>query len=680
MATSLRERKQTHFVLWRPRITDPAPQLVIGTFASGEPPTLVNRQRFDLQPSPLGPDVWEIAADVCNLREGTVYHYWFEITDSNPYKGASRRICCTDPTAYTVDWRLMAPSLPAPYGDEDQDPAAVSLYRQGRLIPCDPGGETMVWDDSLELTTLPTNNQLVIYELPTSWARIGSESLEIGVGSFRDALALVDHRVAAANFAGTPALAEGRAHLIELGVNALELLPPADSWVNREWGYATSNYFAPDFDLGNPVGRNHPAAATDLATLIAACHANGMRFFVDMVMAFATHGTYRNVNYLDFHVQYGTGDPEQFTIGPGGWPEQRDGFGGDLWKYNYWVSAYDPVSGETRMLVPARQLMLTHLARWMQDFRVDGLRLDSVNNVANWDFLQSFTATARSLWHQRWDSINGADERFLVVGEDLAVPLDLVRQQRLDGLWNEIFKRKVRAAILGRAENEWSSFEWTVRSLIDCRLLGFADGTQAINYLTSHDVGGYGNERLYNFLQNNGVAETEQRIKLAFVCLLTAVGIPMILAGDEFADQHDLSIEQRKQQDAVNFDRMQDPWRQRIFEYVARLVRLRTTSPGLAVNDTSFLHVDFDFGKRVLAWQRGLAGSDGVVVVVANFSDWGSSQSGDGQAEYIVPNWPPAPEGTFWYEVTQDRVVPAEWAGREAIMPWEAKVYTLRFS
>lgn len=33
------------------------------------------------------------------------------------------------------------------------------------------------------------------------------------------------------------------------------------------------------------------------------------------------------------------------------------------------------------------------------------------------------------------------------------------------------------------------------------------------------------------------VSEKEQRAKLAFVCLLTAVGIPMILAGEEFVDQ-----------------------------------------------------------------------------------------------------------------------------------------------
>lgn len=677
MAQSLFERKQTHFVLWRPRTTTPAPQLYIGRFVQGASPTLADEQRFELQSSPLGPDVWEVAADACNLVSGTVYHYWFEVSDSNPYLGAGARICCTDPMAYTVDWRLMSPALPPPYGGDDQDPAAVILYRDGQLVPCDPGGEVATWPNDGHLLSLPANNRLVIYEMPTAWARIGHESVEIDAGSFRDVLALLDKNVASGNFTIAAAKAAQHAYLLELGINALELLPPADSWVHREWGYATSNYFAPDFDLGNPVTRNTPAASQDLAQLVATCHANGVRFFVDMVMAFSTHGAYRNINFLDFHVQYGTGDPEQFTTGPGGWTEQRDGFGGDLWKYNYWVTTYDPVSGETVPLVPARQLMLAYVTRWMRDFRADGLRLDSVNNVASWDFLQSFTATARNLWRNHWND-QAADERFLVVGEDLSVPLDLVRQHRLDGLWNELFKRKIRAAVLGHAENEASSFEWTVRSLIDCRLVGFADGTQAVNYITSHDVGGYGNERIYNYLINNGVYQTEQRIKLAFVCLLTAVGIPMILAGDEFADQHDLSIERSKQQDPVNYDRLAEPWRGRVFEYVARLVHLRTSSPALAVNDTNFLHVDFDAGKRVLVWQRGTLGSADVVVVVANFSDWGSEGAGQPDGEYVVPNWPQLPAGAFWHEVTQDRDVPAEWAGREPLYPWEAKVYYSR--
>ena len=167
--------------------------------------------------------------------------------------------------------------------------------------------------------------------------------------------------------------------------------------------------------------------------------------------------------------------------------------------------------------------MKAHIAHWIDYYRVDGLRLDSVNNVTSYDFLQEFKDYARSLWQQR----GGTGDRFLVVGEELSVPLELVNQNRLDGLWNEKFKQIIRQVVLGHNWYGDPSFEGSVRKLIDCRCLGFSDGAQAVNYLTSHDISGLGNERFYNWLSNNGVADTEPRIKLAFACLLTAVGIPM---------------------------------------------------------------------------------------------------------------------------------------------------------
>ncbi len=653
-------RRRTHFALWRPRNTSPPPRLIIGALRPGNPPSFAPLPPIALAPSPDAADLWEIAATACGLTDGEVYHYWFEVIDSNPYLAARQAIRCTDPCASTVDWRLLAPRLPAPYGEDDRDPAAVVKFADGRLHACDPGGETPDWSGDAALESLPPNNRLVIYELPTAWASIGSEgTTQIGVGTFRDVRALVERAAPDA----------GPAHLEALGVNALELLPPADSFVDREWGYATSNYFAADYDLGFPDGHASPTATTDLVDLVKACHRRGTRFFLDVVMAFATRYAYQNVNFPDFHVQAGAGDPEEFDQGT-----RRDGFGGDLFKYAFQTPSYDPLSGRAdARLNPARQLMRTHLVRWMHDFRIDGLRLDSVVNIASWDFVQEFRDHARELWRDRWAAAPGADARFLVVGEELAMPMDLVTQRRLDGLWNEPFKRMVRYAITGRNDEREPSFEWTVRKLVDCRLLGFRDGAEAINYVTSHDVEGFRNERLYNFLDNNGIARTEERIKLAFACLLTAVGVPMILAGEEFADQHDLPVRSpQKQLDPVNFDRRADPWRRRVLDHVSRLVRLRTDYPALSVNETNFIHVDFEDGKRVVVWRRGDPASGSVAVVVANFSDWGS-----GPYEYVVPNWPATPAGKRWREVTQDRDVPADWIGREGLYPWEAKVYVV---
>lgn len=672
MSAHLFELKRTLFVLWRPGNPWPAPRLVIGWFQPGNPPALINQQVYELAEQPGQPGLWAIPAAHCGLVDGNVYHYWFEVTDSSPYRNGWR-ILITDPLARTVDWRLKAPPLGGVYNDDDRDPAGVVKYLGGELTSCDAAGETFFPAPLLPTASAPTNNRLVIYELPTSWAQANTgANAGVGVGTFRDVAALVDVNASAANFTGVTALAPGRSHFDELGINALELLPPADSFVNREWGYATSNYHAPDFDLGFPDGHSSPTPNVDLISLVALCHARGIRFFADVVMAFGTHAPLENLNFEDFHL-----DPDLLPDDPdanqSGGQGRRNGFGGTLWRYSHRVDGYDPLDGATRTHFPARQYMKLSLLRWMQDFALDGLRLDSVNNIANWDFVQEFKDLARSYWA----SGGSAPDRFLVVGEELGVPKELVTQGRLDGLWNEDFKRMIRCAILGQSSEKEPSFEWTVRKVIDCRLLGFTDGAQAVNYLGSHDVEGFRNERLYNFLVNNGVPLTEERIKLAFVCLLTAVGVPMILAGDEFADQHDFGVgNPAKQRDAVNFDRMEEPWRRGVFDYVARLVKFRTSSAALGVNDTDFIHVDFDAGKRVLVWRRGFAGSDEQVVVVANFSDYVSENAGNG-GEYVVPAWPATPAGKRWREITQDRDVPGEWVGREPIYGWEAKVYAL---
>jgi 1,4-alpha-glucan branching enzyme len=319
----------------------------------------------------------------------------------------------------------------------------------------------------------------------------------------------------------------------------------------------------------------------------------------------------------------------------------------------------------------------------MSFYHVDGLRLDSVNNYKNWEFAGEIRDTTRQAWNDRWQGegnpatggSGGADERFLVIGEELSVPKELLG--KLDALWNETFKQILRKVILGKNADGEASFEWSVRKLIDCRNLGFTHGYQAINYIGSHDVGGMGNERFYNYLHNNGVALKEKPIKLAFVCLLTAVGIPMILAGDEFGEQSNFEQvnDSNKEIDPINFEHLQDAWRKDVFQYVSRLVKFRTTSNAFSVDDADFIHVDFADGKRVLAWKRGRSGVDDPVIAVANFSDWGTIDPNNPNALYDISNFPAAPQGRTWREITQNR--PAPRAGNEPLFPWEGKVYAL---
>lgn len=689
-------RRQTHFALWRPHSGGAPPVLVIGSFVAGNPNTLQGKQELPLAPEgAAAPGLWTLKAADTGLPDG-IYHYWFRIENSNPGEPAAAPILCTDPLATTVDWRLLSPPLPAGFNDDsDRQPASVIRLHHGQLSAADPGGESASFPHDRLPDSLPTNNHLVIYELPTAWTQgKGAGVNERGVGTFRDARALVDETAGGANFEGLAVVDIGRSYLTELGVNALELLPPADSFFKRSWGYDTSHFLAPDWELGFPDGQDASTSNADLAALVQSCHGHGIRFFTDVVMAFGRNEAYGRIDFDDFFIadpSRNPADPDALTSrrGDGSQP-LRDGFGSTLFRYTRATPGafYDPISGNTASDAPARALMYTFITRWMRDFRIDGIRMDSVENVANWDFIQGFKDRARGLWNERWQAAGlgaGGDERFLVIGEELSRPLGLLTQGRLDALWNDGFRARVRAALLGQG-NDGENFESTVRNAIDCRNLGFTDLAQAVNYVTSHDVEGYRKERLFTMLQKSGFSglDLQKRVQLAFVCLLTANGIPMFLAGEEFADQNDLfdssgnvSDQGGKEVDPVDFSRLQEPMRQSIFAYVSRLVRLRTSHAALGVNDTNFLHVDFNDNKRVLVWNRGMAGQD-PVVVLANFSDY-ETPSGliDPHAEYVVPNWPPTPAGRHWREVTQERDVPAAQAGREPIFGWEAKVYTL---
>lgn len=692
LAADILDRKQTHFVLWHPKPSAQPPTLVIGTFTPGNPPRLDGERRIALTREAGFPDLFTVPAGACGLVEGSVYHYWFEV-------GGIRS---TDPFAFTVDWRLRAPKAAGQTAD-DRQPAAVIKYRGGKLIAADPGGEEPDMTGDVDPSTLPLNNRLVIYEMPTAWAELSTPSdLDIGVGTFRDVQSLIDKSVNAANFDGLDVTSLGNQYLVDLGVNAIELLPPADSFFKRDWGYDTSHFLAPDTELGFPAEFSSPTANHDLAVLIKAGHAKGIRFFIDVVMAFARHEPYQSVNFDDFYIAdpaADLSDPDSHTSRGTGKDFLRYGFGSTLFRYAKLVDGYDPIAGTRSSMFPARQLMYTYITRWARDFHIDGVRMDSVENVSNWDFVGGFKDRARELFRERCSAAGvgtaDADSRFLVVGEELNLPLTLLTQGRLDGLWNDNFRGLVRSIILG--EGDASSFESNVRRAIDCRLSGFADGAQAINYITSHDVEGYRRERLYNFLANNGVSDWPRRTKLAFACLLTAVGIPMMLAGEEFADEHDRfdphgAVTQGggKQVDPVNYSRLEDsfldeantqpdwmpPLRRDVLAYVTRLIHLRTSHPALGVNDTSFIHIDFNNGKRVLVWQRGQP--DNPVVVIANFSDFATENAGNDSARYVVSNWPPTPPGRHWREVSQARDVPDEWIGLEPIFPWEAKIYQLR--
>jgi 1,4-alpha-glucan branching enzyme len=686
----LLKRRTTHFTLWAPQQT--APELVVGTFQFGAPPLHVGRQKLALKAVAGVNDLWEIAAANCGLKEGTVYHYWFEVNDTRPGSNPQSRVLVTDPLTFTPDWRLQE--------TDDEQPASVVLFEDGRLVACDQDGAPVTAPATDNPGQLAPNNFTIIYELPTAWMRRPRGGAERGVGSFQDIAAMLDPNLTPPNFDELEASQKGHAHIAELGINAIELLPPADSYYERQWGYGTSHMYAPDTQLGQPDYYSWATANGDLRRLSELCHRLNIRLIADVVMAFARSGTYERASYDSFHIDADKApdsDPDKWNSRQGNDRKPRMNFGSTLWRFVKQTTTYDPISGVNDTFAPARNLHLVAQERWITDFHIDGFRIDSVENVANWDFLEAFMKNARTRFRNRCAGLglsqNNADARFLVVGEELNLPLDILRQHRITALWNDRFRELLRCAVLGSAaENE--SFESTVMKMVDCTRLGFCDMAQAVIYIGSHDVEGVHKERIattfrYKFLKvadanqlENANNEIGKRVKLAFACLLTAVGIPMILAGDEFAAENDLfdihgnvTNDSGKQMDPVDFTRLADAWRQDVLSCVKNLIQMRKTHPALGVNDTKWLHHDPTPGREIYAWQRG--SDDNPVVVVANFSDFGTADPFNPSSEYVVPNWP-RPNDFTWKEVCLNRVIGAGRIGREPLFPWEAKVYVHR--
>jgi pullulanase len=699
MPVDLETYREKNFVLWIPsggQAPALTPQLILGKWNS-------NAQQFkelvkkDLSSTSGVTDLWAISyssvADAIRKADPTAvsgpYVYWFFVQDTSPANLGPMHV--TDPLSYALDYRVVK--------QPDRQPGSVIWidFDQQKLLPCDPQTDHPAGDpDELPpLSQMPVNNQLVIYETPTSFIKgstDGTSTDETDVGTFQDVAALLQTTPGVTS-SGAPQV-NGQPYLKVLGTNALELTPPADSKPpedesrsRQEWGYATAHYFAPDYQLGYKDDKS--TAIESLKNLIKTCHRNGVRFFADVVMAFG-HDSYKHIAYSQFHLnpKAEPDNPDSYQSSrPRDRDHMRNGWGGESWRYIKSTKTYDPVTGEDGANVsPASSFHLAHLRHWIKYFQIDGARLDSIENVADWDFLSRYRDYGHKLFGERYPNNPNEGEkksRFHVVGEELGTPQDLLSSGTLDGYWNEEFKKRLRSAILGQTYGG-DNFDWTIRKIVDPRALErhFKTGTQAVNYITSHDTGGDAvNQRLYNYLDANRVWEKKQRAKLGFAILLTSIGIPMIYAGEEFCDKMDrAAVHPYKQVDPVNYNRLNDSWRKELFFEVSRLVALRKRSAALGSDTVNFIHWDHSGNRQIVAWTRG--GEDGLpVLVVANFSD----VKPEGE-KYEVTGWQNLPskkdEKTVkWREVTQGsegslgRSVPADWIGREPLFPWEAKVY-----
>ncbi len=482
---------------------------------------------------------------------------------------------------------------------------------------------------------LANNNKLVIYELPMRWTENAPEDRrQVALGTFEKAV-----------FAR---LDEWKA----LGVNAIELLPVQDSADTLNWGYGTRFFFAPDLDMGGPV---------DLKYFVKKCHQRGIRVIFDVVM---NHARLCPLKDLD-HDSY-------FLDRPGDEPGRGDDYGGDMFRYR---------SRGADGTFAAREFQYRMAEFLIRECHADGFRIDEFRGIDHWEFIQEFRDRA---WSAHQAQFPGRP--FLVIAEDswrrAVITHDAPQNPRgrkvTDSMWNFAHRDELRRAMRDHLKTAWGQpsrrdrIAWAVAGTAvwddwnKSAQPGFDDLSQAVNYLTSHDVEGEHEKRILNYLLEpilrwygrpdnlehirwiadhvqdrhgdgryvvddvDRVAHGEalERVRSAFALSMTSVGIPMILAGEELGDVHDLDHRdwRLKMSDPVDWSRRDKSDNNRaLWNNVRELVEMRTTEPALGRNEIDFFYWHPAFneneGDAVFAFCRtgGAAlGTARQVVTVAN--------------------------------------------------------------
>lgn len=155
-------------------------------------------------------------------------------------------------------------------------------------------------------------------------------------------------------------------HLVALGVNTVEVMPVGDFPGGWDWGYDGALLYAPDSTYGRPE---------DMKAFVQAAHGRGLSVMLDVVYNhFGPDG-----NYMGVYA------PTLYT------KRHRTPWG-------------EAINFDGRQSGPVREFIIHNALYWIEEFHLDGLRLDAVHAIMDDSpkhLLHELAQRARALAHSR---------------------------------------------------------------------------------------------------------------------------------------------------------------------------------------------------------------------------------------------------------------------------------------
>lgn len=416
---------------------------------------------------------------------------------------------------------------------------------------------------------MPPWNELVIYEL-----HVGSFNHEDEPGDFSSIIEKLDY-------------------LKELGINAIELMPIFEFPGMTSLGYNT----ALPFDIESNYG-----TAKDFKNFVKATHDKGIALILDVV-----------------YNHWGPKDLDTCLWQFDGWSE--NGRGG-IYFYNDW-RYYTPFGdrpdfgrGEVRQFIRNNAMM------WLEEYQVDGLRVDSTVNMRNVYGRNNDPATdlpeGWSLMQWINDEVNRTQPWKIKIAEDLQNNEWITKDTGaggagFDSQWGSSFYWPIHNALVTPNDSDRNMGD--VRDAIVHRF--GTDALKRVIYSENHDeVASINNKVRLPEAIFPGRADSwfsKKRSTLGAVFVFTSPGIPMIFQGQEF-------LEWGSWKDDVPLDWSKKDKFSGIWALYQALIRLRrnwnNNTRGLRGQHVNVHHVNNN--DKVIAfhrWDNGGPGDDVIVVV-----------------------------------------------------------------